>query len=105
MEPQNDIKEGGRSNGTKDVMRCCGLYGLGTFVRIDGPTMLLDICRCSLALFNGIGDTMATTVGRCFDRSAAMRLILDHRRKQINAPEDSSSGLIGTGRAATWLPN
>jgi hypothetical protein len=45
--------------------------------------------------FIGIGDTMATTVGRCFDRSAAMRLIPD---TQINAPEDSSSHLLGTGR-------
>ena len=29
--------------------------------------------------------TMATTVGRCFDRSAAMRLIRGHTKQQINA--------------------
>jgi hypothetical protein len=33
-----------------------------------------------LALFIGAGVTMATTVGRCFDRSAAMGLIPDHTK-------------------------
>ena len=41
---------------------------------------------------------MATTVGRCFDRSAALRLIPGHTEQQINASEDSSSGLLGTRR-------
>jgi hypothetical protein len=43
--------------------------------------MLLNICRCSVPLFIGIGVTMATTVGRRFDRPAAMRLIPDHTKK------------------------
>ena len=65
-------------------------------MRIGGD----DVARylsCSLALFVGIGVTMATTVGRCFDRSAAMRSIPDHTKQQINPQEDSSSGLLGTG--------
>ena len=55
-------------------------YGLGAFCAHRRPTMLPDICRCSLTLFISIGVTMATTVGRRFDRSAAMRLIPDHTK-------------------------
>jgi hypothetical protein len=32
--------------------------------------------------FIGIGDTMATTVGRCFDTAAAMRLIPDYTKNK-----------------------
>jgi hypothetical protein len=40
---------------------------------------------------------MATTVGRCFDIGCHAVDTRSHTKQQMSTPEDSSSGLLGTG--------